>query len=254
MSELVSVVMPAYNCAGTIEESVSSVLQQSYTDFELLIVDDCSSDATPSILATLANSDRRVKVITHTHNMGVACARNTAIAYAMGTYIAFLDADDLWHPDKLRLQIEFMQVKNAVFSYTDYLVFKDLNGSREQLGQRSLPSMLDYYDLLQRGYTIGTLSVMLHREFLGERRFQKVGHEDFAMWVTLLRSRQVVAYKVPSEKYLANYRVSANSVSSSKIRAAKWMWAILSKQERLNLPRALYGFSRYAFRSVSRSL
>lgn len=253
MSELVSIVMPAYNCSGTIEESVNSVLQQSYTDFELLIVDDCSSDITPSILKTLASTDQRVKIITHEHNLGVAGARNTAITKATGKYIAFLDADDLWHPDKLKVQVQFMREQNAVFSYTDYSVFKDLHGSRQFLGRRNLPALLDYYDLLQRGYTIGTLSVVLRRDFLGERRFQKIGHEDFAMWVTLLRSRQVVAYKVPDGRDLANYRVSANSVSASKVKAAKWMWAILSKQERLNLPRALYGFSRYAFRSVSRS-
>jgi hypothetical protein len=138
------------------------------------------------------------------------------------------------------------------FTYTDYSVFKVVDGRLIELGVRHLPCSLSYYDLLQRGYTIGTLSVVIERELLGGERFKKIGHEDFAMWLRLLRLNSAIAYKVPSTRCLAKYRVSANSVSSSKIRAARWMWSILSVEERLGFRAAAFGFLRYAFRSTVR--
>jgi teichuronic acid biosynthesis glycosyltransferase TuaG len=253
MNQLVSVVMPAYNSSATIRESVNTVLGQSYSNLELIIVDDCSRDDTSAVLACLASTDDRIRVYSHKCNKGVAAARNTAIDHANGTYIAFLDSDDLWHTDKLRQQIDFMQRESVRFTYTDYTVFKDIEGIRQESGKRRMPASLSYNDLLQRGYTIGTLSVVLRRDLLGRQRFQKMGHEDFAMWLSLLRSSNDIARKVPSAESLASYRISLNSISSSKLRAARWMWAILSRQENLGFVKTLYGFSRYAVRAVSRA-
>lgn len=252
MSQLVSVIMPAYNCAATVVESVRSVLAQTYPHFELIIVDDCSMDATPAVLQELAATDPRVVVHRHAQNGGVAAARNTGISLSRGRYIAFLDADDLWAEQKLALQIDYMATKKLDFTYTDYSVFKVSDGVRTDLGVRRLPSSLRYRDLLQRGYTLGTLSVVLNRDFLGDVRFRKIGHEDFALWLQLLGTNTAVAFKVPSTACLAYYRVSGNSVSSSKYKAAKWMWTILSSQQGVGRVRAAYGFLRYAIRSAVR--
>lgn len=254
MNELVSVIMPAYNCAGTVLASVRTVLQQSYANLELIIVDDRSQDETATLLRSLVQADERVIVHTHAQNAGVAAARNSGLSLAKGEYIAFLDSDDLWHPEKLKLQIEFMRRESAFFTYTDYSIFTESDGSRQDVRWRHLPDALGYYDLLHRGHTIGTLSVVVARDFIGGARFQKIGHEDFALWLTLLRSRGVSARKVPSGgEFLAYYRLSANSLSSSKLRAARWMWNILLRHERLNFVHALYGFSRYAVRAVLRN-
>lgn len=254
MDEMVSIVMPAYNCVNTIVESVTSVLAQSHPNFELLIVDDCSNKETASVLNALIQKDNRIKVFRHLENQGVAAARNTALEQAKGKYIAFLDADDIWHPEKLKTQITFMREEKCSFTYSDYQVFKDDIGGRQNLGKRYLPNALSYHDLAQRGHTIGTLSVILDCCILGSTRFQKIGHEDFAMWLALLRCNSIIARKVPSVSCLAYYRVSANSISSSKLKAAKWMWKILWKNENLDFLRALYGFSRYAIRAALRSV
>lgn len=254
MDDLITVVMPAYNCSDTVIESIESVLEQTYKNFELLIVNDQSTDSTASVLEILAQQDARIKVINHQKNLGVAAARNAAIDCARGRYIAFLDSDDLWHPSKLDDQIRFMKSQNVYFSYTAYSVFRGDDESRQYLGIRQLPNKLDYEDFIQRGYTIGTLSVMLDRAFLGEKRFKKIGHEDFAMWLSLLRTSRIPARKVPGDRALASYRLSPSSVSSSKIKAAMWMWNILFRHEKLNFVSAIHGFIRYAVRASARSV
>ena len=125
MNDLVSIIMPSYNTAKYIEESIKTVLNQTYTNWELIIVDDCSTDDTDLIIKPYLE-DKRIKYLKNEKNSGAAVSRNYALREAQGKWIAFLDSDDLWHPEKLERQIEFMEENGYKFTYTDYKI--KLNG------------------------------------------------------------------------------------------------------------------------------
>ena len=121
MNEIVSVIMASYNCVGFIEESIRSVQAQTYTEWELLITDDCSTDDTVGVIRKLTENDSRIKLFCLKENAGAGVARNNSIKEAKGRYIAFLDSDDMWMPTKLEKQIQFMEEKGCALSYTSYL-------------------------------------------------------------------------------------------------------------------------------------
>ena len=124
-SNTVSIITPAYNCANTIGEAIESVLQQTHTDGEMIIVDDCSTDNTVEVVSRYVSRDKRIRLISHDSNHGAAAARNRAIRDANGRFIALLDSDDLWKPQKLESQLEFMKKNGYAFTFTAYEVFRD---------------------------------------------------------------------------------------------------------------------------------
>lgn len=196
--------MPAYNSGRFIEQSIRSVLSQTYTEWELLIVDDCSTDDTPSIVASF--KDKRIHYQRNEHNMGAALSRNKAIQAAKGKYIAFLDADDKWLPTKLEKQVGFMQNNNIPMSYTAYYI---QHPTHTDFCIHQCPTTQNYYQLT-RWNRIGCLTVMYDREQIGTIQIPHIDkRNDYALWLTILR-KGYTAHGI--QEPLAIYR-SHNGVS-----------------------------------------
>lgn len=246
MLELISIVMPAYNAAQYIEQSIESVLKQSYTNWELIIVDDCSVDDTYKIVGKLCLNEERIKLFKMNENSGVAMARNFAISMSRGKYIAFLDSDDLWLPDKLEKQLNLMQEKKAVISYTAYRQF-----SMEKVGNLvSVPEQVTYKQLL-KGNVIGCLTVMLDKERLGNLQMKKARHEDYILWLDILKQGNT-AYGLQED--LARYRKSETSLTSNKKRSALWTWQVYRQHQELSFFASIYYFIFYVCKGLLKHL
>jgi teichuronic acid biosynthesis glycosyltransferase TuaG len=240
---LVSVVMPAHNSQGSLSESVQSVLAQAYKDWELIIVDDASRDETLALARQFASDDPRIRVLPLDQNVGVAEARNRGINAALGQYLAFLDSDDLWLPDKLQTQIDFMRSSGAGFSFAQYRrIARDGSLSNPV----KVPRTVSYESLL-RGNSIGCLTVAIDRYQIPEISMPKIKHEDYVTWLKILK-RGHVAYGIPKD--LARYRVGSSSVSSDKRRSASWTWNIYRRVEGLSLIKSAWCFLHYTARAI----
>jgi len=245
MSEdLVSVIMPVYNAAATLEKSVASVLAQSHRCLELLAVDDGSRDDSPVLLGRLAAGDARVRALHMPVNGGVAAARNLGLAAARGRYVAFLDSDDTWLPHKLSRQLETMREHGARVSYTAYdRVAED----GRLLSRVRPPAEVDYRAMLKSN-RIGNLTGVYERA-LGELRFQRVGHEDYVFWLEAVRRAGRAICVDPGEP-LARYLVREGSVSSNKLKAAGWQWRIYRDIERLGLGASIGYMAHYVVNAL----
>lgn len=215
----VSIIMPAYNCQRYISESITSVISQSYKDWELIVVDDCSSDQTSSIVSGFL--DPRVSLIKNEVNLGGAASRNVAIGRAKGRFIAFLDADDIWETNKLEVQLSFMQQSGVAFCFSSYKVmYEDV----DRYDVIKVPEKVSFPQLLKHNY-IGCLTAIYdtapHGKFympLVEKR------QDFALWLELLKKIEY-AYSLPHA--LGTYRVRSGTLSSNKKEAFIYYWRVL---------------------------
>lgn len=225
---LVSIIMPAYNAEKYIKESIESVLAQTYRNWELIVVDDCSKDSTINIIRQYQMLDNRIRVIYLKCNAGVANARNVGMELAQGRYIAFLDSDDLWLDIKLEEQIRFMQQNQIYFSFSQYRRFTDKNKGRII---DALPCV--NYQKALYGNPIGCLTVCLDRRFIREFKFSKQRHEDYIAWLNILKNNNICAYGIP--KVLALYRVgNSNSLSGNKLKSVLWTWNVYRKSQNLD--------------------
>lgn len=240
---LVSIVMPAYNAEVTLQDSIHSVLAQTLPDWELLLVVDCkSSDSTRTLAEKAAAKEPRIRLITDLPEGGCVFNRNEAIARATGEFIAFLDSDDLWMPEKLRKQVNHMQQTGSSLSYTGY---KQMDWEGNLLSHVIQPPPRLTHSLLLHDNLLGCLTAMLRRSRHGSIRFVEHLHEDYILWLRLLRDEDAQGLPEP----LAIYRIAAHSRSGNKKRAATARWRILRDYEQLSLPRALYYFASYALRA-----
>jgi teichuronic acid biosynthesis glycosyltransferase TuaG len=237
-TNLVSVIMPAHNCEAVLKQSVSSVIDQTYTDWELLIIDDASKDRTLAVARDLALTDERIRVIHLEKNAGVANARNAGVEAANGRYVAFLDSDDLWLPQKLAVQIAFMQQCNAAFVFAQYRRFSN-NGTLSK--PLAVPAHVTYEQLL-KGNVIGCLTVVIDRAAVPDVNMPPIRHEDYVTWLRILRSG-VVAYGISQD--LARYRVASQSLSADKKKAAGWTWNIYRNIEGLSFAKSSWCFLNY---------
>ena len=208
MNELVSIIMPSYNTAKFIGETISSVLAQTYTNWELIIVDDCSTDNTDEVVA--GYDDPRIRYLKNEKNSGAAVSRNYALREATGKWIAFLDSDDLWYPEKLEKQIAFMEENGYDFTYTDYEIVMP-NG--EKLPYIfTAPKKVTRRKLFNYCY-FSTITVVYNREKIGLVQIADVKkNNDYAMWFEALK--KAVAYRFPH--CLSTYCKRENSISSGK--------------------------------------
>ena len=245
MQELVSIIMPNYNSAQFIAESIRSVLAQTYKNWDLILVDDHSTDDSVKVIEALVADDKRIKLIKLSKNSGPAVARNMAIEEAKGRYIAFLDSDDLWLPNKLEKQIEFMEIENILFSYGSYILIDD-NGNSQ--GIFKAKNKVSYEDMLKTS-EIGTLTMIYNADELGKHYFQEIGHEDYVMKLQVLKK---VEFAKGISEPLAKYRVSNNSLSSNKFKAARWQWKIYRDIENLSFLKSIYYFTIYAYNGLKR--
>ncbi|AIF48406.1 glycosyltransferase family 2 protein [Dyella japonica] len=245
---LVSVVMPAFNAAKYLRGAVGSVLSQTWPSWELIIVDDCSTDDTPHLLDALAAADERIRVIHADQNGGVATARNTAIAAARGSHIAFLDSDDGWHPRKLEWQLEHMEETHARVCYTAY---DRVTEDGHLLSRVRPPACVDYAQMLRSNH-IGNLTGLYDRS-LGDATFPHVGHEDYVFWLEMVR-RAGHATCVPGNQPLAYYCVREGSVSADKWRAACWQWRIYRDIARLSWLSSSQHMCHYAWQAMRKRM
>lgn len=240
---LVSVITPAYNARTFISDAVCSVQRQSYVNWELLVVDDGSFDGTAELVDDLARHDSRIRLIRQP-NRGPAMARQRALDAAQGRYIAFLDADDVWLPEKLARQLAFMQDRDAAISFTQ---FRRMSADGTRIGHLvDIPNQLDYWGLLKRT-AIATSTVIIDRHLTGDFRMTRTYYDDYALWLSILRCG-VVAYGLRED--LMRYRVLDKSVSRNKWRSAYWVWRVYRDIEGLSLAQASWCFANYAVNGV----
>ena len=247
-SPLISIVMPTYNSSKTIGFSIESVVMQKYKNWELLVVNDASNDETLLILESYADKDPRIKIINQLKNQGVAKSRNIALESRSGQYVAFLDSDDLWAENKLSTQVESL-TSDTVFSYMPYS-FVDSHGL---FLRNYMPPKSTTYKSMLLGNPLGTLTVLLESNYLGNSMFPIRGHEDYALWLSLLR-KGGVAKLVGNEESYAKYRVHSSSLTSSKLRAASWQWKIYREAEGLSAATSTALMLSYAFKAIRKRI
>lgn len=243
----VSIVTPSYNCSSFISDTIKSVLQQSFSDWQMIIVDDCSTDNSVEVIQSFVKKDPRFYLIKLSKNSGAAVARNKAIEAAQGRYIAFLDSDDLWLPDKLEKQLSFMQEYDYPFTYTAY---DKIDKDGKVFGHIGVPDRVSYSDLL-KSCSVGCLTAMYDTTYFGKEAMPLIRkRQDLGLWLRLLKKTD---YAYGLNEILAQYRVRKNSISSNKTNAAKFTWRLYREIEGFSLIKSSYYFSHYAVRGVLRT-
>ena len=245
MNPLVSIVMPAYNAAWSISRSIDSVLTQSYSEFELLIVDDCSKDNTLEIVRQYAQRDSRIRVIVCGENRGVAAVRNEGIAQAKGTYIALLDSDDVWLPDKLQRQMQLLKDTGAEIAYCsyDFIDEKDAPVLKPFL----VPESTNYRKMLYSS-VISCSTAVVEAKLMKQHPFRSQWyHEDYVLWMELLK---IPVKAVGVQEVLAHYRQVEGSRSNHKGNAAIERWKIYRKALGMNVFSSAVAFIGYALNGI----
>lgn len=245
----VSIITPAYNSGQFLPKTVESVERQTMTDWEMIVVDDCSKDDTYKLACEFAKKDKRIKVVQHKNNSGVAAARNTALDIAAGEYIAFLDSDDQWMPEKLERQLAFMEANRYALTYTSYQIFRSDTG---ELGKviKVPPKMT--HNAIYGNTIIGCLTVMVNRKMVGEFHMPLINHtEDQCTWQDIL-SRGYVAYGL--QENLALYREGNVSLTNNKGHAMGKQWKTYRKYHKFSIVTSSYYFVCYAINAIAKRL
>ncbi|WP_336990272.1 glycosyltransferase family 2 protein [Bacillus infantis] len=218
---LISIIMPAYNCESFIEEAVTSVINQTYKTWELIVIDDGSRDNTVGIIKDLSNNDDRIRFYINEENQGVSATRNRGISLAKGEWIAFLDSDDKWKKNKLEKQLTFSQENNAEFIFTGSS-YIDENGESFK-GVFEVPGKVTYKKLRTHN-VISCSSVLIKKSLLKDIKMERDDmHEDYAVWLRVLKTG-VCAYGVNNP--LLIYRISPNSKSGNKLKTIKMTYKV----------------------------
>ena len=247
MCEKVSVIMPTYNSENYIVETIKSVQLQTYKNWELVIVDDCSTDKTVSIIKNIITHDSRIKLIVMNKNQGASEARNLSLKNATGRFISYLDSDDLWNKNKLSRQIEFMKKNNYAFSCTTYEI---INDSGEKINKLiHMPAIITYEKFL--GYNIlQTVGIMIDVQQVDKKLLimpkVKIG-EDAAAWLQVLKAG-FACYGL--DENLAAYRRRKGSLSSNKFISVFYAWNLYRHIEKFSFFRSVYYFIRYALLAI----
>ena len=240
-SNLVSIITPVYNRTSTIQATMASVINQSYPSWEMILVDDCSTDDSVNLIRSVMEQDERIKLIVLKTNGGAATARNKGIEAAHGRFIAFLDSDDLWKPTKLEKQVAFSLSHNAALTHTKY-EWIDNDGTRS--GKIiSAPVRLSYNKMLHSNY-IGCLTAMYDVQVIGKKVFMPdiEKRQDYALWLRILRNGHEALLL---DESLAYYRIGHDSLSSNKLDTILYFYKILRKIEGLGRLKSAYYFSIY---------
>ncbi len=241
----VSIVTPAYNAEKFIDETINSVINQQYKEWEHLIVIDCNSkDNTREIVKKYSEKDARIKMIESPRAKGAAANRNIALELAEGEYIAFLDADDLWTPDKLFKQVAFMKQNQYDFTFTSY---QRINTDKSIIGRvQKIPKSISYDELL-RNNLMACLTVIFRKEPFAAIRFQEYGWEDMSFWLQILKH---IPRAYGLNEPLAYYRIVKGSRSNNKLFAARLRWDTYRSVEKLSFVKSVYLFAIYALSSL----
>ena len=232
---MISILMPYYNKRLYVKESIISVIDQSFKDFELIIIYDDETKKDLDYIKSLEKMDKRIKLIINQKNLGAGLSRNRGIDYAKGEFIAFIDSDDLWRKDKLQKQITIMKKNNYDFSHTDYEII-DQDGKIR--GKRVAKNFFQVNDLI-KSCDIGLSTVILSKKILSlEKRFPNLKtKEDFILWLKILE------YKIPIysiNETLTSWRKLENSLSSSLIQKLKDAFIVYNKYMKFNFFKSIY--------------
>ncbi|MEZ7498393.1 glycosyltransferase family 2 protein [Flavobacterium sp. Arc3] len=241
-STLVSVIIPTFNSEKFISQAILSVQNQSYVNWEIILVDDCSTDATLSIVSELALNDTRIKYSKLSKNSGTGVARNRGVSNAHGRYISFLDADDLWKTEKLQKQIDFLTVNNVPFTFSFY---DCMDEEGKPLNKRvEAPLNLSYRQLFFCNY-IGNLTAIYDVNYFGKIPISPIRkRQDWMLWLTVLKKLKVAH---PVTESLAYYRVRDNSISTSKFDLIKYNYAVYRKFHGFIFPFAIACMKLFLF-------
>ncbi|MBR6879383.1 MAG: glycosyltransferase [Bacteroidales bacterium] len=246
---LVSVIIPCYNMERFITDTIHSVINQTYSDWELIVVDDVSTDRTVELVQAFCEDDRRIHCSVNPEHFGIAKTRNACIKQARGRFYAFLDADDLWHPEKLERQLKFMLEQQVGFCYSAYDLIDELGKS---LGKTIKTAGVLDYDTYLRNTIIGCSTVMIDTEMIDQvvvPLFRT--SEDTATWLDILKKGRK-AY--PIEEPLTSYRIREHSASSNKLKAASDLWKVYRQHEKLAFFKAVTCFICYALNAIKKRL
>ena len=244
---MISIITPSYNCSSYIASTIQSVISQTFTDWEMIIIDDCSTDDSVQLIQSFVELDPRIKLIQLTQNSGAAVARNKGIELASGRFIAFLDSDDLWFPEKLDKQVRYMSENKLPFTFTAYAK-QDQAGV--ELGHVGVPNKVSYSDLL-KVCSIGCLTAMYDTQFFGKVYMPLIRkRQDLGLWLRLLKKTD---YAYGLDEVLASYTIRNDSISANKSKAALYTWTLYREVEKLSIITAVYYFSHYAVNGVLRT-
>lgn len=249
---LVSIIMPSYNSAATIGETINSIQRQTYRNWELLVTDDCSVDSTKSIIETLCLKDERIKFYENKKNSGAAISRNNSLRVACGEFIAFLDSDDLWEETKLEDQLSWMlENEHISFSFTAYqLINENGDNLNKVVDLQGHGKSFTYQDMLFKKATLGCSTVILRKNAFKEIQMPLIRTgQDYALWLKLLKTG-TKAYLY--NKVLTKYRILPGSISRNKFKKTKRQWQIYRELERLPFWYAVVCFISYGWRAVNR--
>lgn len=232
--DLVSIIMPAYNCSEWIGKSIDSIIAQTYINWELIVVDDCSSDGTLSVIQKYAQADERIRWYKLEKNSGAAAARNKAVDNSRGVYLAFLDSDDLWKPEKLQKQIRFMADNDYDFTCTDYGKIDENDEIKDVTVH--CEKKYDYNLLLKR--CPGNSTIIYNCEKLGKFHAANLKRRnDFVMWLSVIKTAK---YVYGLNEVLGYHRLREGSISFKKTDLLKYQWIVYRKIERLNIFKCIY--------------
>ncbi|MBE8232626.1 MAG: glycosyltransferase family 2 protein [Endozoicomonadaceae bacterium] len=244
-NRLVSIVMPSFNSEKTIAQAISSVLSQTYSNWELIIVDDCSTDDSIGVIKNFISNEPKINLIVNRENSGAGFSRNVAIKFAKGKYIAFLDADDLWYLEKLEKQIKFMQRNDYAFTYTQYQKF-DANGD----GGVVIPPITVTYKQLLYSNVIGCLTAVYDSDKLGKRYMPLIRkRQDMGLWLEILKDIPK-AYCLTEN--LAKYRIDTG-MTQNKFSVLGYQWRFYREVVGLGILKAIFTFVIYAYKGFIKS-
>lgn len=240
----ISVIMPAYNCERFVKEAVESVLVQTYTNIELIIIDDCSTDRTYKILQDLAEVDGRIKLYKNEQNVGVARTRNFGIEHAKGRTIALLDSDDVWEPDKLELQYQLYQQGNRIV----YCSYDFIDDQGQKIKKPFIVPKSTNFEKMLTNNVISCSTILAESNLLKGNRFsEQYYHEDYALWMRLIKIEKTAA---GNTAVLAHYRLHDNSRSSKKTNAALQRWIVYREDLKLSIFKSICAFTGYAVKGL----
>lgn len=235
MEKLVSIIIPTYNSADFIADTLASVQQQTYPNWEVILVDDGSTDTTLAIAQNIAQTDHRIRIFKNPTNSGTGVTRNNALHHCQGNYIAFLDADDLWKPNKLERQLQFMQEQQQPFTFSFYECIDEAGNSLHKLVEA--PRNLSYRQLFFCNY-VGNLTGIYDADFFGKIAISSIRkRQDWMLWLTILKKLKSAK---PVPESLAYYRIRNNSLSASKVALLQHNFAVYRQFHRYNFVVALF--------------
>ena len=248
MNELVSIITPMFNSIEYIGIAIMSVQAQTYENWEMIIVDDASNDGSVDVVKSFVEKDKRIQIISQLMNNGAAAARNNGIRSASGRYIAFLDSDDLWYPEKLEKQLSFMLLNHYSLSFTSY---RKINQNGQYIGHVGINKIeVGYLDLLKTNH-IGCLTAMMDTELLGGKKYMPLikKQHDHGYWLSILKEGHM-AYGL--NEALAAYRCRKGSINNNKIKTIPYQWELYRKHEDLNLMSSIFYMISYALHGFSK--